>query len=460
MRRSALPALVAPGAAAAVSAAALTAIFVAGAVAGALAAAAAPGAPEAAAVEPGCAEGEAAAPPGAPLEILSVRVASRVLAPGGAAGPASTDPKDVRLDEPVELLVLAEVRAGGKRARPAWYGPAGVDSAKVGRKTVRLLGADTLPVRPWVAWFKVEPRMGHAPGEGRVPGYDGYCNAWLGGRRHGRWIGIDRIAYFETDVGLHRGGADGDGWTRRVDGWTRLADAHPSDPAHDVRGGLGTMRFKAALSLDCGRTWVESPGAAARDRLGIKPTVHRVSFREGDDFAGYVTSFFNVPQVFGSLPAQARRFIGVDCADVLIAAARTRGHKKIGYTFVEGLWKYASEVVPRLLVRHDRVVPSAVHWSRAADPAPGEVRRGDIIPIGYERRREEYGYRSFAHVAVLYADRSDPSGPAKGAADGLLDPFDLILHVGYPALEIEPLGGQAPATIAVLRWKRRHEPEP
>jgi hypothetical protein len=55
-------------------------------------------------------------------------------------------------------------------------------------------------------------------------------------------------------------------------------------------------------------------------------------------------------------------------------------------------------------------------------------------------------------VAILWEDRSDPKGPKKGKADGLLDGFDLVVHMGHPRLVIEELREQTPAKIDVLRW--------
>jgi hypothetical protein len=55
-------------------------------------------------------------------------------------------------------------------------------------------------------------------------------------------------------------------------------------------------------------------------------------------------------------------------------------------------------------------------------------------------------------VAALYEDRSDPAGPFHGGPDGQLDGFDLVVHMGHPHLVVEPLSGQLPAHIDVLRW--------
>jgi glyoxylase-like metal-dependent hydrolase (beta-lactamase superfamily II) len=57
--------------------------------------------------------------------------------------------------------------------------------------------------------------------------------------------------------------------------------------------------------------------------------------------------------------------------------------------------------------------------------------------------------RGWDHVAVLYEDRSDPNGPHQGGPDGKLDGFDVIVHMGHPRLEVEPLERQTPARVDV-----------
>ncbi|KHD07841.1 hypothetical protein PN36_24890 [Candidatus Thiomargarita nelsonii] len=62
----------------------------------------------------------------------------------------------------------------------------------------------------------------------------------------------------------------------------------------------------------------KSPGIENSDYRA--PKVFRVSIRDGSGYLGYLTSFFNVPGLFGSINYQSKHYIGVDCADVLVAA--------------------------------------------------------------------------------------------------------------------------------------------
>ncbi|HEV8325309.1 MAG TPA: hypothetical protein VG389_27105, partial [Myxococcota bacterium] len=388
----------------------------------------------------GLAAGAGAAAAGAPA-ILAVRVVARAAEPGAPA--ASDAPLQARLDTRVDLYVLALVRAGagggggrrggtGKGGARRWVGPPELGTAVVRGKKVAVAPWDAaaLGPAPRIRWARVEPRLDHEGAPGPTPGFSGYCNAMLGGPHHGKWLGLDRIAYFETPIA----GAD--------DRWTLAADAHPTEARGDVHGGLGTMRFAAALSADDGATWVSSPGAATVDRNGIRDEVTRVSYRETDDLAGWLTSLFNVPEVFGSVEAQAERYVGADCADVIVAAVRARGHRAVRYTFVDGLWKYTRPVAPELSLSADgRLAPVAPADARTA-PAlrwGADVRRGDLVPIRYDGPADAYGGRHWPHVGVLYRDASDPAGPAHGGPDGVLDGFDLLLHMTHPALAVEEL---------------------
>ena len=72
--------------------------------------------------------------------------------------------------------------------------------------------------------------------------------------------------------------------------------AVPTHPKVNVHGGLGTMRYKVVVRWSGGSA--ASPGANDNRRGGISGRVLRVSWREADDFVGYLTSYFNVPNVW------------------------------------------------------------------------------------------------------------------------------------------------------------------
>jgi hypothetical protein len=207
------------------------------------------------------------------------------------------------------------------------------------------------------------------------------------------------------------------------------------------------VRFKVEIEL-AGHT-LTSPGAEATDTFGVLPSVHRVSIRRGDDFLGWLSGYLLVPEVFGSAGGgrnhQTERFTGADCADVLVGAIRRMGRTDLAYTNVAGLPAY-TRLVAGPVELDDRGMPPA--------PISG-VREGDLIRIDYGGALRNHTPRGWDHVAALWQDRSDPDGPFHGGPDGRLDGFDLVIHMGHPRLVIEPLAGQAPATIDVLRWRQK-----
>jgi hypothetical protein len=202
------------------------------------------------------------------------------------------------------------------------------------------------------------------------------------------------------------------------------------------------MRWKAIVD------GVASPGAEAVDAYGILPSVHRVSLRRDDSTVGWLTAYFLVPEVFGSAGPganhQTERFVGADCADVLVGARRRQG-ARVAYTNVAGLPRLATPVAAAFELAGDGALV-------AGERARGIV-AGDLVRIDYAGTYAGATSRSWDHVALVYEDRSDPAGPSRGAPDGVLDAFDLVVHMGHPHLVVEPLAAQLPAKLDVLRWK-------
>jgi hypothetical protein len=356
-------------------------------------------------------------------------VADRVVVVGrvddGAWSDAATE---ARVEQKAEL---AAVVVGHRGRRRAVLAPAGI--AKV------TIGGQALATEPLgearVQWSTVEPhgfRTGQAA-NGATSEF--YSNVSTEPKTFGRWLGFDRIDYFE----------------RVVVPWgvpARIAAEVTSGEDHAQQlPGLGTVRFKVEIEL-AGQT-LASPGAEATDTFGVLPAVHRVSIRRGDDFLGWLSGYLLVPEVFGSAGGgknhQTERFTGADCADVLVGAIRRMGRTDLGYTNVAGLPAYS------------RVVAGPVELDdsgRPQQPITG-VREGDLIRIDYGGALRGHTPRDWDHVAALWEDRSDPDGPLHGGPDGRLDGFDLVIHMGHPRLVIEPLARQAPATIDVLRFRQK-----
>ena len=246
-------------------------------------------------------------------------------------------------------------------------------------------------------------------------------------------IGFDQIEYFESDLEGHETSI-------------RLTDASPSDPALDVHDGLGVMRLAATVTA-FGRT-VTTAGAEAHDGPGLNDRVFRYSFRRGDDFLGWLTSFFQVPYLFGSAGhrerAQAERYIGADCADILVAALRRAGRRDLDYSSVNGLIGVGKKIAGPVDVAEG---PAQTGPRLRIGP---DVRPGDLLIIDYVGW--EGSPRAWDHILALVEDR----GPNGGPPDGLLGPEDLIADSGDArGLVFQPLGKQGHVRVMVVRIAER-----
>lgn len=223
-----------------------------------------------------------------------------------------------------------------------------------------------------------------------------------------RWLGYAKIRYAREELGALRGR------------WEIAPE-----PA------VGSRWFQA--EVEAGGRVLASAGLEANDARGLSPEVLRVTFREGDDLVGHLSGFFEVPGVFGSVPYQVRNFIGVDCADVVMAAWSRANGKPI-----ERDWNVAALA---------RELPTVASTTLASGkPAARlrwdvDVRRGDLVVVRYR------GGRQFAHVGALYADAN---------RDGLLDPEDLVMHAGPHALRVSALSeGAFDGEVRILRPRPR-----
>jgi hypothetical protein len=363
------------------------------------------------------------------LLVLATNVAAatpRAIVVGRVDGGVWTDaPTEARLAQKAELAVVV---VDGRKVLV----PKGVEAIKLaGRK---IAGKQLAPlVAKNVRWSTVEPHGFRDSTAKNGATSEFYSNVSTEAKSFGRWLGYDTIDYFEH-VFVERGDP------------IIAAEINPSEAGAVQVPGLGTLRFKAEVELATG-TKLASPGAEAVDTFGILPAVHRVSIRASDDFLGWLGAYLLVPEVFGSAGPgknhQTERFVGADCADVIIGAKRRAG-SKLAYTNVAGLPAFAKQVAAAVELDDRGMPPTEISG----------VKPGDLIRIDYGGVLRGHTPRNWDHVAALWEDRSDPKGPLKGAADGKLDGFDLVIHVGHPRLKIEPLSGQSPATIDVLRWSK------
>ena len=269
-----------------------------------------------------------------------------------------------------------------------------------------------------------------------------YANAVVFGPKHGTWIGFDHIEYFDSPIDSPILGAAG--WILHV------ADAAPTEPTARKRDAallpLGTMRLAAAVAA--GSRIAATPGAGDAAGGTIADSVFRYSFRRDDGFVGWLTSFFNVPYVFGSAgkgaKSQAERRVGADCADVLVAALRRTGARNFEYSSV----MYLIDHLPHVSAPAEMAACTTTGPCAAATPPlhfGRDVRPGDFLALDYVGADELP--RPWDHIVAVVEDR----GP-NGVADGVLGPDDLVADSGDAAgLKFAPLREQGAVRVMVLR---------
>jgi hypothetical protein len=308
---------------------------------------------------------------------------------------------------------------------PAWVGGRAVtlsDSGLAGR--VRFSSCPDAIVH----WQRVEPLLHHTHTASPNADISVFANAVVFGPRHGAWIGFDPIEQIATPL-------DDEGSSLLV------REARPSAsigaPDRGACASLGVMRLAASVHIS-GET---------RATPADLEHAFRYTVREGDDFIGWLTSFFNVPYLFGSAGrgarAQAERYYGADCADVLVAALRRTG-VAMEYTSVTGLIERMPrrggpvEITPCDGTTQQGCGASSLRWDE-------DVRRGDLLVLDYVDAEELP--RPWDHVVALVEDR----GP-DGRPDGLLGPEDLVVDSGdQQGLKIAPLAQQGHVRVQVLR---------
>lgn len=190
---------------------------------------------------------------------------------------------------------------------------------------------------------------------------------------------------------------------------------------------IGTFWFQAEVVKE-NQTW-KTPGIESKDHRGISPDVFRVSIKQDDGFMGNLTSYFNVPAVFGSTPYQVKNHIGVDCADVLMAAYCKAKNMPITKDYNVAMLTSKFKTVARSRV-NDGEPDTDIHWQE-------EVRVGDFIAVKYHDGGQ------YQHIGALYGDHNK---------NGILDGEDLILHAGPDPLHLSKIkSGVFDGTVVVLR---------
>ncbi|MEZ4410317.1 MAG: hypothetical protein R3A52_28130 [Polyangiales bacterium] len=338
----------------------------------------------------------------APAALSAQPVTARVVARTAARPQWATRPVQARVGEPVTLTVMSADRRG--RLSP-------------------------LPDGATVRWSRVVPRAEHTEFPSPNPGLTSFSNAVLFGPRHGRWIGYDRLEYDTAP----------------------LPDASPTltlSRAGDAHDGAGSTWLSAVVTLPDGST-LRTPDAGTVDRFGLSPSVMRVSYRTGDDYLGWLSTYFNVTSVFGSNGStdathQTDRYTGADCADVLVGALRASGRRDVRYTSVAGIGTYAAPRSGVLRVEEDGRLtdargPVELRWGRDVQP-------GDLVTIDYADDAGRSLPRAWDHIGALVTDRD---------GDGVLSGGDTLRHEGSLGLTDTPLLHGGPMRVVLWRWRGR-----
>lgn len=337
---------------------------------------------------------------------------------------------DIRLGQAAEVFVVLPGRLHGRTVLFS-------ESGAPGHTSWTESGCGPIET----VWKRVEPRMAHRETPSPNPSIQVYANAVVFGPKHGKWIGYDKLEYFETLLPIE--GISGLRYAVR--------DAQPTE-AQETRltgqEGLGTMRLAATVRWN----GAEYATPDVRDVDGtVSDAVFRYTVRSGDGFLGWLTSYFNVPYVFGSAGEKSRnqteRYVGADCADILVGALHRAGLRQIAYSNVGGVMDQLSKrTVPARITACDPVkLDACTNVSEPPLRFGADVLPGDILAVDYTGARELP--RAWDHIVVLIEDR----GP-NGIPDGVLGPHDLVADSGDElALKFAPLNQQGNVRVQAAR---------
>lgn len=246
-----------------------------------------------------------------------------------------------------------------------------------------------------------------------------------------KWVGFGKIECLRRELTAWRGRWDVNVRSPATSRPNERNDLDFPEAGRFYRPDIGSFWFDVEV-LD--RGWVlRSPGLKETTSRGMSTQVFRLSVRQDDSLLGWLTSFFNVPGLFGSVSWQSENYVGVDCADCLAAAwskwKKRPLDKDWNVAGIVAAWPKVSEFdtaggVPDVQIR----------WST-------DVKPGDFIAVRYAGRRQ------YQHIGALYADADK---------DGRLGPQDSVIHAGPEALQVSPLaGGNFDGHVAIIRATAR-----
>ena len=236
-----------------------------------------------------------------------------------------------------------------------------------------------------------------------------------------KWSGYGKIDYQRVEVEAFKN-------RREVLLSSAILELNRPKNNHFYNTKLGSFWFEAEARLKNGKV-VKSYGLKDNTKRGLSPKVFRVSYMLDRSYIGYLTSFFNVPGIFGSMPYQSRNFIGVDCADVLVATSKVMNHEKNEKNYNVMMLVDKLKVKKKFKIEEGKP-DKKLKWGEA-------FVQGDFLAVKYSKNGR------YAHIGMLYADENK---------NGLLDRDDTIINAGPNTLHVTTLGsGAFNGTVVILK---------
>lgn len=249
-----------------------------------------------------------------------------------------------------------------------------------------------------------------------------------------KWLGLAEIDYEKRPLPQFQGR-----WQIRPFAGgksSRHSKKNKDTPSGFYHEDVGSFWFQAEVAKD--GTIYRSPGIEDSDNRGLSPKVFRVSIRDGKGYIGYLSSFFNVPGLFGSVTYQSNNYIGVDCADVLVAAYGKWKKKPIKKNYNVSMLVTEWPKVTECNLTQGRP-DKQLKWK-------SNIRAGDFIAVRYS------GSRQYQHVGAIFSDANK---------NKILDADDLVIHAGPHPLRLSYLrDGNFDGHVVILRPQKINQSLP
>jgi hypothetical protein len=238
-----------------------------------------------------------------------------------------------------------------------------------------------------------------------------------------KWTGYGKIDYQRVEVKAFQN-------KQEVVLTQNILEMNRPQGNHYYNSKLGSFWFEVVVTLQNGKI-LRTKGIKNVGRKGLSPEVFRVSYMLDKSYLGYLTTFFNVPGIFGSMPYQSRNYIGVDCADVLVATSKVMNKEKNEKNY--NVMMLVDTFKTKVKFQIDSGEPNkTLKWGK-------EFKQGDFIAVKYRPKGR------YAHIGMIYGDENN---------NGILDKEDTIINAGPNALHLTPLRkGAFDGTVVILKNK-------